>query len=157
MKIKFIAVGKTINKNLIKLIDEYVARLKHYVYFEELIIPELKQTKKLSIEQQKERESQSILSKVGSNDYLILLDEKGKEMTSMEFSQFFEQKFNSSIKLAVFVVGGPYGFSQELYNRANEKISLSKMTFSHQMIRLFFVEQVYRAMTIIRGEPYHHQ
>ncbi len=157
MKIKFIVVGKTLDKSLIKLVDEYVARLKHYVYFEELIIPELKQTKKMSIEQQKERESQSILSKVGSNDYLILLDEKGKEMTSMEFSQFFEQKFNSSIKLAVFVVGGPYGFSQELYNRANEKISLSKMTFSHQMIRLFFVEQVYRAMTIIRGEPYHHQ
>lgn len=157
MKIKLILIGKTVDKNLIKLIDEYQNRLKHYIPFEEIVIPELKNTKKMTIEQQKEKETELIFTKISSADDLILLDENGETFTSVKFSKFLEKKILSSSKSIVFVVGGAYGFSNKLYERANMLISLSAMTFSHQMIRLLFAEQLYRAFTIMKGEPYHHE
>ncbi|MCE9538314.1 MAG: 23S rRNA (pseudouridine(1915)-N(3))-methyltransferase RlmH [Bacteroidetes bacterium] len=134
----------------------YEQRLKHYISFETIVIPDLKNTKALSIEQQKQKEGELIFKNIQSSDRLILLDENGKEYSSVNFSDFIQQQMNSGIKNIVFVVGGPYGFSEEIYKRAHGKISLSKMTFSHQMVRLFFVEQLYRAMTILKNEPYHH-
>lgn len=156
MKITFILNGKTEDDYLLKGISIYEQRLKHYVPFETIVIPALKNTKALSTEQQKQKEGELILKHLQSSDKLILLDENGKEYNSVNFSEFIQQQMNSGIKNLVFVVGGPYGFSDEIYKRANGKISLSKMTFSHQMVRLFFVEQLYRAMTILRNEPYHH-
>jgi 23S rRNA (pseudouridine1915-N3)-methyltransferase len=156
MKITLILNGKTEDDYLIKGINIYEQRLKHYVSFETITIPALKNTKALSIEQQKQKEGELVLKNIHSSDRLILLDENGKEYTSVQFSEFIQQQLNSGIKNVVLVVGGPYGFSDEMYKRANGKISLSKMTFSHQMIRLFFVEQLYRAMTILKNEPYHH-
>jgi len=157
MKILLLTVGKTIDKNLIALQDEYLNRLKHYIPFEMMSIPELKNTKALSIVEQQEKEADLILKQLETTDDVILLDDKGKEFTSMQFSAFLEKKMLASHKRLVFVVGGPYGFSDRVYNRAQSLASLSKMTFSHQMIRLIFVEQVYRAMTILKGEPYHHE
>ena len=156
MKITFILIGKTEDDYLIKGTSVYEQRLKHYVPFETIIIPALKNTKALSSEQQKQKEGELVLKSLQSSDKVILLDENGKEYSSINFSEFIQQQMNSGIKNLVFVVGGPYGFSNELYKRANGKVSLSKMTFSHQMVRLFFVEQLYRAMTILRNEPYHH-
>lgn len=156
MKITFILNGKTEDDYLLKGISIYEQRLKHYVPFETIVIPALKNTKALSTEQQKQKEGELVLKNLQSSDKLILLDENGKEYSSVNFSEFIQQQMNSGIKNLVFVVGGPYGFSEEMYKRANGKISLSKMTFSHQMVRLFFVEQLYRAMTILRNEPYHH-
>lgn len=156
MKITLILNGKTEDEYLIKGIGLYEQRLKHYITFETVVIPALKNTKALSVEQQKQKEGELILKHLQSSDRLILLDENGKEYNSVHFSEFIQQQMNSGIKNLVFVVGGPYGFSEDVYKRANGKISLSKMTFSHQMVRLFFVEQVYRAMTILRNEPYHH-
>jgi 23S rRNA (pseudouridine1915-N3)-methyltransferase len=138
------------------LIQEYQKRLTHYVPFALQLIPELKNTKALTIEQQKQAEGDLILRAVGSNTDLVLLDEHGKEFRSVEFAEYVQKRMSSG-RDVVFVVGGPYGFSEAVYQRANGKISLSKMTFSHQMVRLFFVEQLYRAMTILRGEPYHHE
>ncbi len=157
MKITFLTVGKTTNAHLIKLQEEYQNRLKFYVPFETIIIPELKNTKSLSIQEQKEKEADLILKSLETNDEVILLDEKGKQYTSVGFSEFISKKMLASHKRMVFVVGGPYGFSERVYQRANGKISLSAMTFSHQMIRLIFTEQLYRAMTILKGEPYHHE
>ena len=157
MKILLLTVGKTIDKNLIALQDEYLNRLKHYIPFEMLSIPELKNTKALSIVEQQEKEADLILKQLETSDEVILLDDKGKEFTSVQFSAFLEKKMLASHKRLVFVVGGPYGFSNRVYQRAQSLASLSKMTFSHQMIRLIFVEQVYRAMTILKGEPYHHE
>jgi 23S rRNA (pseudouridine1915-N3)-methyltransferase len=157
MKIKLLAVGKTDDKNLNQLIDLYQNRLKHYVKFEMDIIPDIKNVKNLSEAQQKEKEGDLILSKLQNTDQLILLDDKGKQYTSIEFSNFLQKKMNSGIKQLVLVIGGPYGFSDAVYKKANGKISLSKMTFSHQMIRLFIVEQIYRGFTILRNEPYHHE
>ncbi|KAB1159866.1 23S rRNA (pseudouridine(1915)-N(3))-methyltransferase RlmH [Tenacibaculum aiptasiae] len=157
MKIKLLAIGKTDNKNLIQLIDEYQKRLKHYVKFELEIIPDIKNVKNLSEAQQKEKEGQLVLGKLQNTDQLILLDDKGKHFTSIEFSQFLQKKMNSGIKQIVLVIGGPYGFSEAVYQKAQGKISLSKMTFSHQMIRLFIVEQLYRGFTILKNEPYHHE
>jgi 23S rRNA (pseudouridine1915-N3)-methyltransferase len=157
MKIKLLAIGKTDNKNLASLIQTYEQRLKHYVKFELCIIPDIKNSKNLSREQQKEREGVLILNEIKITDQLILLDEKGKEFRSIEFSKFLQKKMNSGIKELVFVIGGPYGFSDNVYQKANEKISFSKMTFSHQMIRLFVTEQIYRAFTILKNEPYHHK
>lgn len=156
MKITVILNGKTEDDYLLKGIAIYEQRLKHYVPFETITIPALKNTKALSTEQQKQKEGELILKNLQSSDKLILLDENGKEYSSVNFSEYIQQQMNSGIKNLVFVVGGPYGFSDEIYKRANGKISLSKMTFSHQMVRLFFVEQLYRAMTILRNEPYHH-
>ncbi|OSY87616.1 50S rRNA methyltransferase [Tenacibaculum holothuriorum] len=157
MKIKLLAIGKTDDKNLIQLINTYEKRLKHYVKFELDIIPDLKNSKNLSENQQKEKEGDLILSKLQPTDELVLLDDKGKHFTSIEFSQYLQKKMNSGIKQLVFVIGGPYGFSEAVYNKAKGKVSLSKMTFSHQMIRLFVVEQIYRGFTILRNEPYHHE
>jgi len=157
MKIQLICVGKTERSYLKDGESEYLKRLKHYCNFEKLEIPELKNAKKLSEEQIKTEEGRLILSKIDPSTQLILLDENGKSFSSVGFSKFLQKKFNQGGKSLVFVVGGAYGFSQELYSRANGKISLSEMTFSHQMVRLFFIEQIYRALTILKGEPYHHQ
>lgn len=150
-------VGKTTDTDLQKLQDQYCQRLKHYVNFENIVIPELKNTKSLSIEQQKDKEGELILKAIDPSDDVVLLDDKGKQYSSMGFSEFIQRKMNASTRRLVFVVGGPYGFSSAVYDRANAKLSLSLMTFSHQMIRLLFVEQVYRAFTILKGEPYHHE
>jgi 23S rRNA (pseudouridine1915-N3)-methyltransferase len=157
MKIKLLTIGKTDDKNLISLIDRYQQRLKHYINFELEIIPDIKNVKNLSEAQQKEKEGALILKKLLPTDVLIVLDEKGKEFRSIEFSKYLQKKMNSGIKQLVFVIGGPYGFSETIYKKAKGKISFSKMTFSHQMIRLFVVEQLYRAFTILKNEPYHHE
>jgi 23S rRNA (pseudouridine1915-N3)-methyltransferase len=157
MKIALLTVGKTTDIYLIKLQEEYQNRLKFYIPYESMVIPELKNTKNLSIPGQLEKEADLILKQLEANDEVILLDEKGKQYTSVGFSEFISKKMQASGKRMIFVVGGPYGFSERVYNRANGKISLSSMTFSHQMIRLIFVEQLYRAMTILKGEPYHHE
>ena len=157
MKIILLTVGKTTDSNLIKLQEEYQNRLKFYIPFEMVIVPELKNTKSLPINEQLEKEADMLLKQFEAGDEIILLDEKGKQFTSVGFSDFLAKKMLSSIKRLIFVVGGPYGFSERVYSRANNKISLSSMTFSHQMIRLIFIEQVYRAMTILRNEPYHHE
>lgn len=157
MKIKLLAIGKTDNKQLIQLISEYQNRLKHYIKFEIEMIPDIKNVKNLSTSQQKEKEGESILRKLQNTDQLILLDDKGSEFTSIEFSKYLQKKMNSGIKQLVLVIGGPYGFSETVYKKSTGKISLSKMTFSHQMIRLFIVEQLYRAFTILKNEPYHHE
>tara|TARA_Y100000766_G_C18458356_1_gene389346 strand:+ start:82 stop:555 length:474 start_codon:yes stop_codon:yes gene_type:complete len=157
MKIKLLAIGKTDHKHLIKLIEEYEKRLKHYVKFELAIIPDVKNAKNLSEIQQKEKEGELILSKLQNTDVLVLLDDKGKQFTSIEFSKYLQKKMNAGIKQLVLVIGGPYGFSDAVYAKAQGKISLSKMTFSHQMIRLFIVEQIYRGFTILKNEPYHHE
>lgn len=157
MKITLLTVGKTTNANLVTLQDEYQNRLKFYIPFEMVVIPELKNTKNLSIAEQQEKEADLILKQLETTDEVVLLDDKGKQFTSMGFSEYISKKMLASHKRMVFVVGGPYGFSERVYNRANGKVSLSAMTFSHQMIRLIFVEQLYRAMTILKGEPYHHE
>ena len=157
MKIKLLAIGKTDDKNLQTLIEVYQNRLKHYINFQLEVIPDIKNVKNLSEEQQKEKEGEIILKKLAPTDELILLDEKGKEFKSIEFSKYLQKKMNSGIKQLVFVIGGPYGFSDAIYKKSKGKISFSKMTFSHQMIRLFVVEQVYRAFTILKNEPYHHE
>jgi len=157
MTIRLLAIGKTDNKALQQLISEYENRLKHYVKFELDIIPDIKNVKNLSEVQQKEKEGALILKKLKPTDILILLDENGKQYSSVGFSSYLQKKMNSGIKQLVFVIGGPYGFSGSVYKKAQGKISLSKMTFSHQMVRLFVVEQVYRAFTILKNEPYHHR
>lgn len=157
MKITLLMVGKTTESYYIQAIDEYAGRLKHYITFELEVIPELKNTKSLQTEQQKEREGELIKKSLKPGDHIVLLDEKGKEYTSVAFSDYITKKQQTVGKRLVFVIGGPYGFSDEIYGLAKEKISLSKMTFSHQMIRILFVEQLYRAMTILNGEPYHHE
>ncbi len=157
MKIKLLAIGKTDDKNLQTLIETYQNRLKHYINFELEVIPDIKNAKNLSEPEQKEKEGELILKKLIPTDVLILLDEKGKEYRSVDFSKYLQKKMNSGIKQLVFVIGGPYGFSEEVYKKSTGKISLSKMTFSHQMIRLFVVEQIYRAFTILKNEPYHHE
>ena len=157
MKIKLLTIGKTDDKNLQALIRTYENRLKHYIKFELEVIPDIKNTKNLSEKQQKEKEGDLILKKIVATDNLILLDEKGYEFRSVEFSRFLQKKMNGGIKQMELVIGGPYGFSEKIYQKASGKISLSKMTFSHQMIRLFVVEQIYRAFTILKNEPYHHE
>ena len=156
MKITLLVVGKTTDTHIETLIQEYQKRLTHYLTFALQVIPELKNTKALTSEQQKQAEGEIILKAVTSSADLILLDEHGKEYRSIEFADYVQKRMSSG-RDVVFVVGGPYGFSEAVYQRANGKISLSKMTFSHQMVRLFFVEQLYRAMTILKGEPYHHE
>lgn len=157
MNIKLLAIGKTDDKNLQALLDEYIKRLTFYVKFDLEVIPDVKNAKNMSIDQQKEKEGDLLLAKIGSGDWVLLLDEKGKKYTSLQFADFLQKRMNSGIKNLIFVIGGPYGFSPEVYARANGKISLSDMTFSHQMVRLFFVEQLYRGYTILRNEPYHHE
>ncbi|MNK33149.1 Ribosomal RNA large subunit methyltransferase H [compost metagenome] len=157
MQVTLLCIGKTGKKFLEEGEQEYLKRLRHYISFQMHIIPDIKQSKNLSENQIKQKEGELILEKVGTSETLILLDERGKEYSSMEFSTHLQDQFNRGGKHIYFVVGGPYGFSDSVYQRANGMISLSQMTFSHQMIRLFFIEQLYRAMTILKNEPYHHQ
>ncbi len=157
MKITLLVVGRTTDNYLIPYINEYSQRLQHFTQFNIEVIPELKNARKLSEAQQKELEGDLIQKAIMSGDYIVLLDEGGKEFRSTEFANWIEHRQNVSTKRLLFIVGGPYGFSQKVYNLANEKISLSRMTFSHQMIRLLFTEQLYRAYTIINHLPYHHE
>lgn len=157
MKFIFLMIGKTSQEHLEKLIQDYRERISHYLNFESIVIPDLKNTKKMSIQEQKEREAELILKHIDNQDEVIILDEGGKQFSSIAFSGFIEKKLHATTKRIIFVAGGPFGFSSKIYDRANEMISLSSMTFSHQMVRLIFTEQLYRAMTIIRGENYHHQ
>lgn len=157
MDILLLTVGKTTQPYVIEGIDEYLKRLKRYTSYKIECLPDVKCTRSLTPDQQKEKEGENILSSISPSDYVILLDERGKEYTSVEFAGYLQKIMASGRKRALFVVGGPYGFSKAVYERADAKISLSKMTFTHEMIRLFFTEQVYRAMTILRGEPYHHE
>jgi 23S rRNA (pseudouridine1915-N3)-methyltransferase len=157
MNIKLLCVGKTDNKQLQALVDTYSKRLNFYVKYSIEILPDIKNVKNLSEQEQKNKEGDLILSKIGPYDHLLLFDENGKTFTSVGFSKFLQKKMNSGIKTLVFVIGGPYGFSEEVYAKAQGKVSLSSMTFSHQMVRLFITEQIYRGYTILKGEPYHHQ
>lgn len=157
MKIVLLTVGKTEDAYIKEGIDKFIKRLKHYTKLEIIDLPELKNTKALTQEQQKSKEAELILKKLGTNDHVVLLDEKGLEFSSVQFADYLDKKAISSVQTLVFIIGGPYGFDASVYQRANAQMALSRMTFSHQMVRLFFVEQLYRAYTIIKGEPYHHQ
>ena len=156
MKIQLIAVGKMNDAPIIEAMERYVKRLVHYVPFQIITLPDVKNTRSMTEERQKEAEGTTILSAVTPKDFVVLLDERGKEFTSRDFAAYVDRRTMSLAGNLVFVVGGPYGFSSDVYERANDKISLSRMTLTHEMVRLFFVEQLYRAMTILRGEPYHH-
>lgn len=156
MKITFLVLGKTDDKYINEGIAKYLGRLKHYIKFELIEIPDLKNTKNLREDQQKAKEAELLQKALNPTDHVILLDEKGAEFTSRQFSEFLNKKMVSGIQNLVFIVGGPYGFDESIYKLANGKISLSKLTFSHQMVRLFFIEQIYRGFTILKGEPYHH-
>ncbi|MBQ7686050.1 MAG: 23S rRNA (pseudouridine(1915)-N(3))-methyltransferase RlmH [Bacteroidaceae bacterium] len=157
MKINLILVGKTNSKTYESIIDDYSERVKHYTPFDVTVIPELKNTKSLSQDQQKTLEGEQILRQVQDSDYVVLLDEHGQELRSIEFATWIGKKQQAVSRRLVFIIGGPYGFSPAVYQRANEKLSLSKMTFSHQMVRMIFIEQLYRAFTILKGEQYHHE
>ncbi|WP_270088088.1 23S rRNA (pseudouridine(1915)-N(3))-methyltransferase RlmH [Sphingobacterium sp. SYP-B4668] len=157
MKITLICIGKTDEKYLNEGLEKYMGRLKYYISFNLIIIPDIKNSKSLSEAQQKDKEALLIMKYIQPQDTVVLLDEFGKEFRSIDFSKYLEKNMVNSVQHLVFVVGGPYGFDQRIYERGNQKISLSKMTFSHQMIRLFFVEQLYRAFSILKGEPYHHE
>ncbi|MDR2968028.1 MAG: 23S rRNA (pseudouridine(1915)-N(3))-methyltransferase RlmH [Tannerellaceae bacterium] len=157
MKVAFIVIGKTDTSYFTEAVDEYKRRLMHYIPFEMNVIPDIKNVRNLPEMQQKEKEGELILKAIQPGDYLVLLDERGKEFTSLQFASYMEKKTHTVARRLVFAVGGPYGFSEAVYRAASEKISLSRMTFSHQMIRMIFIEQLYRAMTILKGEPYHHE
>ncbi len=157
MKITLIAIGKTDDDYIIEGIDKYLSRLKHYIKLEIKIIPDLKKTKNLSQDEQKSKEAELFLKHINVTDEVIVLDERGVELSSMHFADLLNKKMIGSVQNLVFLIGGPYGFDNSIYQRAHYKLSLSRMTFSHQMIRLFFAEQVYRAFTILKGEPYHHE
>lgn len=157
MEIKLIVVGKTSSKFILEGINEYLKRLKRYIDFDIEIIADLKNNKSRTEVSQKIEEGNFILQKIKDSDFVVLLDERGKQLTSVEYSAYLQKQMLSGIKRLIFVVGGPYGFSEEVYKRSNSLLSLSKMTFSHEMVRLFFIEQTYRAFTILRNEPYHHR
>ena len=156
MKVKLIVIGKTKTKFLLDGENEYQKRLKHYCKFSELIIPDIKNGGKLSKKELKEKEGNLILASIKNSDYVILLDDKGLELSSTDFAEFLNKKMVSSSNELVFIIGGAFGFSESVFKRANTKLSLSKMTFSHQMVRMIFKEQLYRAFTILKGEKYHH-
>lgn len=157
MNILLICIGKTDEKPIEELVQKYEKRLPAYWNYQRIEIPDVKNRKNLSESQQKEKEAALILEKTDASDFIILLDENGKQMNSMEFAEDINQRMNQSVKRLVYVIGGPYGFAPEIYQRANARLSLSKMTFTHQMVRLFFTEQLYRAFTIFQGKPYHHE
>jgi len=157
LKLIIIFVGKTEAEYLNTACDTFENRLKNYLPLEIIVIPALKNTKSLNTEQQKEKEGKLIISKLDNSDFVVLLDENGKEYRSVEWAEYFQSKMNSGIKSLCLIVGGPYGFSQEVYQKSNQKVALSRMTFSHQMIRLLLLEQCYRAMSILKNEPYHHE
>ena len=156
MNIKLLVIGKTDDACLQKLMNDYKKRIDNLVRFKKIIIPDLKNTKNLSEKQQKEKEGEVLLQKLIPSDFVVLLDEKGKEMRSLQFADFLQKQMNTGLKNLVFVIGGPYGFSEEIYRRANTKIALSQMTFSHQLVRLIFLEQLYRGLAILNNHPYHH-
>lgn len=156
MKIQLILIGKTNEKYLIEGFSIFEKRIKNYIDFKTIIIPELKNTKNLSFELIKKQESELLMKHIQDIDFVVLLDENGKNSSSIEFSKFINSQMIKSTKNLVFVIGGAYGFSENVYNRANDKIALSRMTFSHQMVRIIFAEQLYRAFTILNNEPYHH-
>ena len=157
MNIELIVVGKTDSKEVNALVENYTKRLSHYVRFGITYLPDLRNTKSLSEAQQKSSEGEMILSALNASDFVVLLDEGGKEFRSVEFAEWIEKRMASGLRRLGFVIGGPYGFSEAVYGRANGKVSLSQMTFSHQIVRAIFAEQLYRAFTIIKGEPYHHE
>ena len=157
MKTTLLVVGRTVEQHYITAINDYIQRTKRFITFDMEVIPELKNTKNISMELQKEKEGELICKAFQPGDVIVLLDEHGKEMRSLEFAEWMKRTLNTVNKRLVFVIGGPYGFSQKVYDVAHEKISMSKMTFSHQMIRLIFVEQIYRAMTILNGGRSHHE
>ena len=157
MKILLLVIGKTDEDYVFDGVEKYKNRLKHYINFEYEEIPDLKNRKTLSKNQQKKQEAHLIFSRLKTSDKVVLLDEKGSSLGSVEFSKYLQKKMNSGIKRLVFLVGGPYGFDTSIYDKYQDKLSLSKMTISHQMVRLFFFEQLYRAMTILKNEPYHHE
>lgn len=157
MKITLLVVGKTEDKYLLEGMEKYLNRLKHYISFNLVVIPELKNTKNLTEAQQKTKEAESIMKQLNNADQVVLLDEKGKKYTSVSFSAYLNKHMIGSVQHLVFIIGGPYGFDESIYARANSSLSLSDMTFSHQMVRLFFIEQLYRAFSILKGEPYHHE
>lgn len=157
MKTCLLVIGKTDAAYIREGIEEYEKRLKRYIPYEMKVLPDVKNAKNMGEGLQKEREGEMILEQLQVTDVVVLLDEKGRQYTSVEFSEYLAQKMLGGIKRLVFVIGGPYGFSETVYRRANDKLSLSKMTFSHQMVRMIFAEQIYRAMTILKGEPYHHE
>lgn len=156
MKIKLLLVGKTDSREIQNLTANFAMRINRYINFETEIIPDIKKSNKMSESEVKSRESSLIMNAIVPNDVLVLFDEKGKRMTSRDFASFIQTRMNSSVKKLIFLIGGAYGFDNEIYQRADFEISLSDMTFSHQMVRLFATEQIYRAFTIINGEPYHH-
>lgn len=157
MKIALLQTGKTSDKHIAEVADLYAMRIKKYSVFEIITLPDLKNTKNMSVEEQKQKEGKKIIQSLGVADYVILLDEKGKELRTFEFSAWMEKTFMLPKKRIVFIIGGPWGFSDEVYNRSDFRISLSKMTFPHQLVRLLFLEQLYRVFTILKGEPYHHE
>ena len=157
MKISLLQTGKTTDKHVAELVDLYTNRIKKYTAFDIVTIPELKNTKNMPVQEQKDREAVKIIQTLTDDDYIILLDEKGKELKTIEFSVALEKMFFLPKKRIVFIIGGPWGFSEMVYSRADYKMSLSKMTFPHQLVRLLFLEQLYRVFTIIKGEPYHHE
>jgi 23S rRNA (pseudouridine1915-N3)-methyltransferase len=156
MKTALLQTGKTTDRNISALFDLYAGRIKKYSVFEVITIPELKNTKNMPVKDQKEKEGLKLIQALKNEDYVVLLDERGRELRTVEFADWIEKINNTSGKRVVFVIGGPWGFSDAVYERADLKMSLSKMTFPHQLVRLLFIEQLYRAFTIIKGEPYHH-
>lgn len=157
MTIKLLAIGKTDDPAIQKLTREYIKRIGFYNKFELELIPDLKNTKNLDVNQQKQKEGELLINQLNASDFVVLLDENGMQYSSEEFAEYVQKRLNSGLKQLIFIIGGPYGFSEDVYKRADSKLSLSKMTFSHQMVRLFFVEQLYRAFTILKNEPYHHR
>ena len=157
MKVILLSVGKTDELLLTQLIDAYKKRVNFYISFEMMVVPDLRNRKNLSENEQKTEEGNQILRSLLPSDHVVLLDDKGKQYSSVEFAGFMEKKMNTATKRLVFIVGGPYGFSREIYARANDLVSLSRLTFTHQMVRVVFAEQLYRAMTILNNEPYHHE
>lgn len=156
LNIKLLQIGQTKQNELDSLIQNYQKRIQHFVNFETVNIPDIKKTKNLNENQQKDKEAELFLKNLNSSEWVLLLDEKGKALTSRGFADFYQSKMNAGIKTLCFLIGGPYGFSESIYQRANQKIALSPMTFTHEMIRLLFVEQTYRAYTILNNLPYHH-
>jgi 23S rRNA (pseudouridine1915-N3)-methyltransferase len=157
MKIALLLTGKTTDKNITELVDLYTNRINKYTSFAIITIPELKNARNMPVQEQKSREAAKILQSISEDDYIILLDERGKELRTVEFSGALEKMFFLPKKRIVFIIGGPWGFSETVYSRADYKMSLSRMTFPHQLVRLLFLEQLYRVFTIIKGEPYHHE
>ncbi len=157
MTIKLLAIGKTDDPAFQKLTEDYIKRIGFYNKFELELIPDLKNTKSLDVNQQKQKEGKLILNQLNASDFVVLLDENGTQYFSEEFAEYVQKRLNSGLKQLIFIIGGPYGFSEDVYKRADSKVSLSRMTFSHQMVRLFFTEQLYRAFTILKNEPYHHR